>query len=63
MFQRRRRHWLSAPGEMHLIIQGDYDPINDDFASFLKTYEGNGGKMVAELVQALPIGQDEPAAH
>jgi len=48
---------------MHLIIQGDYDPINDDFASFLKTYEGNGGKMVAELVQALPIGQDEPAAH
>jgi|GEM_PF-3065860 len=63
MFQRRRRHWLSAPSEMYLIIQGYYGPINDDFASFLKTYEGNGGKMVEELVQALPIGQDEPAAH
>jgi len=48
---------------MYLIFQGYYGPINDDFASFLKTYEGNGGKMVEELVQALPIGQDEPAAH
>jgi hypothetical protein len=39
------------------------EQANEDFASFLKTYGGEGGKMVAELVQALPIGQDEPAAH
>ncbi len=39
------------------------EQANEDFASFLKTYGGEGGKMVAELVQSLPIGQDEPAAH
>ncbi|NQX00020.1 hypothetical protein HQ447_05115 [bacterium] len=35
----------------------------EDFSEFLKTYQGDGGKMVAELVKNLPVGKDEPAAH
>lgn len=35
----------------------------DDFSDFLKTYQGEGGKMVAELVRGLQTGNDEPAAH
>jgi adenosylhomocysteine nucleosidase len=36
---------------------------SEDFSAFLKSYDGAGGKMVAELVKALPVGKDEPAAH
>ena len=39
------------------------EKASEDFSTFLKTYDGAGGKMVAELVKALPIGKDEPAAH
>jgi adenosylhomocysteine nucleosidase len=39
------------------------EQASQDFSNFLKTYQGEGGRLVAELVQRLPIGQDEPAAH
>lgn len=39
------------------------DRASEDFSDFLKTYDGAGGEMVAELVKALPVGNDEPAAH
>jgi nucleoside phosphorylase len=39
------------------------DRASEDFSAFLKTYDGAGGTMVAELVKALPVGKDEPAAH
>ena len=35
----------------------------EDFSAFVKRYDGAGGKMVAELVKALPVGKDEPSAH
>jgi nucleoside phosphorylase len=39
------------------------EKASEDFSAFLKAYDGAGGKMVAELVKALPVGKDEPAAH
>lgn len=36
---------------------------SEDFNDFVKHYDGQGGQMVADLVKALPIGQDEPSAH
>ncbi len=39
------------------------EKASEDFAAFLKSYDGTGGKMVAELVKAMPVGKDEPAAH
>ncbi len=39
------------------------EQASEDFSDFLKTYRGEGGKMVAELVKTLPVGKDEPAAH
>jgi nucleoside phosphorylase len=35
----------------------------EDFSAFLKTYKGEGGAMVADLIRKLPVGQNEPAAH
>jgi adenosylhomocysteine nucleosidase len=39
------------------------EKASGDFSAFLKSYDGAGGKMVAELVKAMPVGKDEPAAH
>ncbi len=39
------------------------EKASEDFSAFLKTYDGEGGRMVAELIKALPVGKDEPAAH
>ena len=39
------------------------EKASEDFSAFLKSYDGAGGKMVAELVKVLPVGKDEPAAH
>ena len=39
------------------------EKASEDFSAFLKSYDGVGGKMVAELVKALPVAKDEPAAH
>jgi len=39
------------------------EKASEDFSAFLKTYDGSGGRIVAELVKALPVGKDEPAAH
>lgn len=39
------------------------EKASEDFSAFLKTYDGAGGKMVAELIRAMPVGKDEPAAH
>ncbi|MEO5712022.1 MAG: hypothetical protein ABIT37_00900 [Luteolibacter sp.] len=39
------------------------EKASEDFAAFLKNYDGNGGKMVAEIIQKLPVEQNEPAAH
>lgn len=39
------------------------EQASEDFSAFLKTYQGDGGKMVAELIKSLPVGMDEPAAH
>ena len=39
------------------------EKASEDFSAFLKSYDGAGGKMVAELVKAMPVGKDEPAAH
>lgn len=36
---------------------------SEDFSTFLKNYDGKGGKMVAEIIQKLPVEQNEPAAH
>jgi adenosylhomocysteine nucleosidase len=48
-----------------LRVVSDYanEQASEDFSAFLKSYQGEGGMMVAELVKALPIGRDEPAAH
>lgn len=48
-----------------LRVVSDYanEQASEDFSEFLKTYQGEGGKMVAELVRNLPVGKDEPAAH
>lgn len=48
-----------------LRVVSDYanEQASEDFSAFLKGYQGEGGTMVAELVKALPIGKDEPAAH
>jgi nucleoside phosphorylase len=35
----------------------------EDFSAFLKTYKGEGGAMVADLIRKLPVGKNEPAAH
>ncbi len=39
------------------------EKASEDFAAFLKSYDGKGGKMVAEIIQELPVEQNEPAAH
>lgn len=39
------------------------DQAGEDFAAFVKGYDGTGGKWVAEIVRSLPVGQDEPEAH
>lgn len=39
------------------------EKASEDFSAFLKSYDGAGGKMVAALVKAMPVGKDEPAAH
>lgn len=36
---------------------------SEDFALFLKNYDGSGGKIVAEIVQKLPIEPNQPAAY
>jgi adenosylhomocysteine nucleosidase len=36
---------------------------SEDFALFLKNYDGKGGRIVAEIVQKLPVEANEPAAH
>lgn len=36
---------------------------SEDFANFLKNYDGQGGKWVAELVGKLPAEMNEPHAH
>lgn len=48
-----------------LRVVSDYanEQASEDFSEFLKTYQGEGGRMVAELVKNLPVGRDEPAAH
>lgn len=35
----------------------------DDFNKFTKGYDGEGGRMVAEIVKSLPLDQNDPAAH
>ena len=58
---------VQGTGAKVLILRVISDFANErageDFAAFLKTYQGEGGKMVAELVKMLPIGRDEPAAY
>lgn len=39
------------------------EKASEDFSEFLKSYRGDGGTMIAELVKSLPVGKDEPAAH
>ncbi len=39
------------------------EQASEDFAAFLKADKGEGGKLVADLVKKLPVGEDEPAAH
>lgn len=39
------------------------EKASEDFAAFLRSYDGMGGKMVAEIIQKLPAEQNEPAAH
>ncbi len=39
------------------------EKASEDFAEFLKGYDGKGGKLVAELVGKLPAEANEPAAH
>jgi adenosylhomocysteine nucleosidase len=39
------------------------DQASEDFSAFLKSYDGAGGRMVAELVKVMAVGKDEPAAH
>lgn len=48
---------------MRVLSDFANEQANQDFSNFLKAYQGEGGRLVAELVQRLPIGQDEPAAH
>jgi nucleoside phosphorylase len=36
---------------------------SEDFAAFVKMDDGAGGRMVAEIVKALPVEANEPAAH
>ncbi len=39
------------------------EEASEDFAKFLKSYDGKGGKLVAELLRKLPAEANEPAAH
>ena len=39
------------------------EKASENFAEFLKNYDGKGGKWVAEIVGKLPAEQNEPAAH
>lgn len=36
---------------------------SEDFAAFLKSYDGKGGAMFAEILRTLPVEPNEPAAH
>jgi nucleoside phosphorylase len=35
----------------------------DDFNGFTKSYDGEGGRIVAEIVKSLPLEKNDPAAH
>jgi adenosylhomocysteine nucleosidase len=39
------------------------EKASEDFAAFLKSYDGKGGAIVAEIIQKLPAEPNEPAAH
>lgn len=39
------------------------EKASEDFAAFVKKDDGAGGRMVAEIVRALPVEPNEPAAH
>ncbi len=39
------------------------EQASENFAEFLKSYDGKGGKMVAALVGKLPAEANEPTAH
>lgn len=39
------------------------EKASEDFAAFAKRDDGAGGRMVAEIVKALPVEENEPAAH
>lgn len=39
------------------------ESAGEDFAAFLAAYDGEGGRLVAALLRALPVGEDEPLAH